>query len=176
MKTEIRKTETADIPEVMVLFDRARKTMATLGIDQWQDGYPYVSNVETDVALGESYVVTRDGRVVATFVFMEREEPTYKTIDGAWRSDKPYAAIHRITVSPDARRTAEKCDAKSVSTEIMEFVKDKAARDGFDGGIRVDTHEGNIPMRKMLEKNGFVLCGVIYLESGAPRVAYQFLP
>lgn len=97
MKTEIRKTETADIPEVMALFDRARKTMATLGIDQWQDGYPYVSNVETDVSLGESYVVTRNGGIIATFVFMEREEPTYKTIDGAWRSDKPYAAIHRIT-------------------------------------------------------------------------------
>ena len=100
MKTEIRKTETADIPEVMALFDRARKTMATLGIDQWQDGYPYVSNVETDVSLGESYVVTRNGGIIATFVFMEREEPTYKTIDGAWRSDKPYADIHRITVSP----------------------------------------------------------------------------
>lgn len=31
-------------------------------------------------------------------------------------------------------------------------------------------------MRKMLEKQGFVYCGVIWLESGAERVAYQYLP
>ena len=58
----------------------------------------------------------------------------------------------------------------------MDFVKAKAAADGFSGGIRVDTHEGNIPMRKMLEKQGFVYCGVIHLADGSPRVAYQYLP
>mgnify|MGYP000962260682 CR=1 FL=1 len=158
-KLVFRRARPADAARIMEIIRQAQAQMRALGSLQWQDGYPYVRNVETDVSLGESYVVTRNGGIIATFVFMEREEPTYKTIDGAWRSDKPYAAIHRITVSPDARRTAEKCDAKSVSTEIMEFVKDKAARDGFDGGIRVDTHEGNIPMRKMLEKNGFVLYG-----------------
>ena len=28
-------------------------------------------------------------------------------------------------------------------------------------------------MRRMLEKNGFVYCGIIYLESGDERVAYE---
>ncbi len=177
MKTEIRHTQTADIPYVMALFEKARQTMAALGIDQWQNGYPFINNVEEDIAAGESYVVVQDEKIIATFVFMERDEPTYAVIDGAWRSASPYAAIHRITVSPDVRRSAQKeGGAKSISTEIMDFVKAKAAADGFSGGIRVDTHEGNIPMRKMLEKQGFVYCGVIHLADGSPRVAYQYLP
>ena len=37
---EIRKTDIADIDAVMPIFDEARTTIATLGIDQWQNGYP----------------------------------------------------------------------------------------------------------------------------------------
>ena len=158
MITEIRKTAYADIPAVMTLFDKARQTMAALGIDQWQDGYPFESNIRADVSHGESYVVLCDGHIAATFMCMTR-------------------TVHRITVSPDARRSAHSADGgKSISAEIMDFVKAKAARENLTGGIRIDTHTGNVPMRKMLEKQGFVYCGVIWLESGAERVAYQYLP
>ena len=39
--------------------------------------------------------------------------------------------------------------------------------------IRVDTHEDNIGMQKLLEKCGFEKCGIIHLENGDPRVAYE---
>jgi RimJ/RimL family protein N-acetyltransferase len=39
--------------------------------------------------------------------------------------------------------------------------------------LRIDTHRGNVVMRRMLEKNGFRFCGVIYLENGDERVAYE---
>ena len=39
--------------------------------------------------------------------------------------------------------------------------------------IRIDTHKDNIPMQKMLEKNGFLQCGTIRLSDGSPRLAYQ---
>ena len=68
MITEIRKTAYADIPAVMTLFDKARRTMATLGIDQWQDGYPFESDIRIDVSRGESYVVLRDGHIAATIM------------------------------------------------------------------------------------------------------------
>lgn len=41
--------------------------------------------------------------------------------------------------------------------------------------LRCDTHRGNTVMRHTLEKNGYVLCGVIYLRDGAERVAYEKL-
>ena len=41
------------------------------------------------------------------------------------------------------------------------------------GNLRIDTHEKNIPMQRCLAKNGFARCGIIYLEDGDPRIAYQ---
>jgi RimJ/RimL family protein N-acetyltransferase len=39
--------------------------------------------------------------------------------------------------------------------------------------IRIDTHRDNAIMQHLLEKNGFVKCGIIYVEDGSPRIAYQ---
>ena len=39
--------------------------------------------------------------------------------------------------------------------------------------LRIDTHRQNIPMQNSLVKNGFRYCGIIYLESGDERIAYQ---
>ncbi len=36
----IRKAEPADTEALLALFAEARGTIAALGIDQWQDGYP----------------------------------------------------------------------------------------------------------------------------------------
>ena len=39
--------------------------------------------------------------------------------------------------------------------------------------IRVDTHEANLPMQRLLEKNGFVKCGKIQVADGTERIAFQ---
>lgn len=176
----IRKSEIADIEQIMQLFDMARKTMATLGIDQWQDGYPYKENILTDIENDESYVVTdENGDICATFMLMKRNESTYEKIyDGAWvtQNDVPYATIHRITVSPEMRASAtENKETKPISRIIIDYAKDFVKENNLVGGIKIDTHEGNIAMRKMLEKNGFVYCGVILLTDGQKRVAYQLV-
>ena len=45
--------------------------------------------------------------------------------------------------------------------------------------IRIDTHEGNLPMQRALEKSGFARCGTIFLKGGAedgdPRIAFEKL-
>lgn len=164
----------------MNLFDMARKTMATLGIDQWQDGYPYKENIMEDIRNDESYVVTgQNGVILATFMLMKRNESTYDRIyDGAWLTEKEvqYATIHRITVLPESRASAVSGkEEKPISRIIIEYAKDFVKEHNLSGGIKIDTHEGNIAMRKMLEKNGFVYCGVILLADGQKRVAYQLL-
>lgn len=180
MNINIRLTTLADCTAVMSLFDAARRTMAGLGIDQWQNGYPFLSDIEADIAAGESYVATENGRIIGTFMLMKRAEPTYATVyDGNWLTpaEIPYATVHRITVAPDCRASARGKDKSgSVSAQMMAFIKDYALRAELGGGVKVDTHEGNIAMRRMLEKQGFIHCGVILLADGQKRVAYQWLP
>ena len=39
--------------------------------------------------------------------------------------------------------------------------------------VRADTHADNKIMQHLLEENGFTKCGIIHVEDGTPRIAYQ---
>ena len=167
---EIRKSTKHDLGDLLSLFDEARSTIATLGINQWQNGYPSREVVEEDIALARSYTVTDEGGALCgTFVLIEDGEPTYdKIFDGHWQTgddSRNYVAIHRVAVSVRMR-------GKGISTAIIDHAAARARELGR-ASLRIDTHHGNVVMRRMLEKHGFAYCGVIYLESGDARVAYE---
>lgn len=162
---KIRKSSVSDINNLLEIFDEARKTIATLGIDQWQNGYPSFDVVREDISLSRSYAVEIDGSVCGTFVMMENE-PTYdKIYEGEWLGNEDYIAIHRVAISVKNR-------GSGISTAIINYASDYAKSLGR-ASLRIDTHSGNKVMRRMLEKNGFIHCGTIYLENGDPRVAYE---
>ena len=166
----IRHTTNADLDALVSLFAEARGTIAALGIDQWQNGYPSREVIAEDIALGRSYALTEeDGSLIATFVLMEHE-PTYDRIEGgAWLTGdgRNYVAMHRVAVAVRRR-------GQGVPDRIVHFAREHARALGCRS-VRIDTHEGNAVMRRMLEKRGFCHCGTIYLSDGAPRVAYESL-
>lgn len=160
----IRPSQPDDIPVLMSIFHEAQRTIAALGIDQWQNGYPSEHVVCEDIALGRSYVVEQQGTICGTFVLAEAE-PTYDQIfEGQWQGDD-YVAIHRVAVPVACRGTG-------VSDAIMGYAE-SYAKSLSRSTLRIDTHCGNLPMRRMLQKQGFVYRGVIYLADGALRIAYE---
>lgn len=164
----IRTASSHDIPALDALFAEARMTIAALGIDQWQNGYPSLAVIGEDVSLGRACVIDVEGCVVGTFVLITDGEPTYDRIyDGAWRTGDgdDYVAIHRVAVSVKRR-------GSGISTAILDYAQE-VARQLSRSSLRIDTHRGNVVMRRMLEKHGFVHCGSIYLENGDHRVAYE---
>ena len=167
--TVIRKTETKDLDSIMSIFSEARKTIALLGIDQWQNGYPSRPVIEEDVKREQSYSVLSDGKIVATFALLLHGEPTYDEIfEGNWLTGDEkghYIAIHRVAIAISSR-------GSGISGKIIDFAADIARFLGKKS-LRIDTHEGNVVMRRMLEKNSFVHCGTIYLQDGNKRVAYE---
>ena len=165
----IRKSKASDIENIMPIFEEARKTIAALGINQWQNGYPSRDVIKSDIEKGESYAVEIAGNIVGSFVMIKSGEPTYdKIYRGEWKSgneSREYLTVHRVARSVSSRGTG-------VSGEIIKFAEAFAKENGKNS-IRIDTHEGNVVMRRMLEKQGFSYCGIIYLESGEERVAYE---
>ena len=166
---EIRKAKDTDFESMIALFDEARRTIATLGINQWQNGEPAPDVVREDIALGQSRVIIENGALAGTFALMNESEPLYdKIYDGEWKTgndNRNYQAIHRVAVAVSMR-------GKGVSTAIIDYAAEHARELGRVS-LRIDTHEGNVVMRRMLEKHGFLLCGVIHLKNGDPRVAYE---
>lgn len=166
----VRRAKRRDLPMIMPIFEEARATMAALGIDQWQNGYPERRVIEQDIGRNESYVLTIDHLIVASFSLLFREEPTYHNIyDGTWLSapDAHYGVLHRVAVSAASRR-------RGLAGWIIDYAVEQC-RNRKLTSLRIDTHEGNTPMRRMLKKNGFAYCGIIYLETGESRVAYEKL-
>lgn len=164
----IRHAEKKDIDRIMQIIADARESIGRLGIDQWQYGYPTRDTVKEDISLSRSFVAVDESGVCATFALMLHGEPTYKKIFcGAWLGEGDYIALHRIAIDSAHR-------GRGIAEEIVKFLSVYAIENGYSS-IRVDTHSGNAPMRRMLERNGFEYCGTIHLLDGQPRVAYEKL-
>ena len=158
---KIRKTTLDDLDAVMKVYAEGREIMVECGnLDQWPEGYPHREIIGKDIAAGNSYVCVTLDEILAVFYLSTEPEKTYNVIDGAWLNDEPYGVIHRI-----ARIKSEK--AKGVG----KFCLDWSFRQTKN--IRIDTHEDNAPMRKLLEELGYVYCGIIWIETGAKRMAFQ---
>ena len=153
----------------MPIFEEARATISALGIDQWQNGYPNREVISEDIKKAQSYCVSVDGEISGTFALIRNGEPTYnKIFDGEWLTGndrESYFAIHRVAISV-------KCRGKGISTAIINYCAEEVKK-AHKKSLRIDTHKGNIVMRKMLEKHEFTHCGTIYLESDDERVAYE---
>ena len=106
--------------------------------------------------------------IIATLALSFNGEVTYNKIyQGEWLSNEEYAVIHRIAVENDLK-------GNGISSYLIECIK-KIALDLNVHSIKVDTHEDNISMQRLLEKNDFKYCGIIYLEDGNKRIAFEKL-
>ncbi|MGL4337191.1 MAG: GNAT family N-acetyltransferase [Turicibacter sp.] len=165
---ELRKSDINDVARIMEIITEAQVYFKENGVDQWQNNYPNVEVIRQDIMNDESYVLVDKGQIVATAVISFVNDANYDVIyDGEWLSCEEYVVVHRIAVD-------NKFKGKGVSAQIIARVEEQClARDVHS--IKVDTHEDNTSMQKLLIKNKFNYCGVIYLSDGSKRVAFEKL-
>ena len=162
------KTSKKNLDQIMKIIEEAQEFLAIQNIDQWQDGYPNKEVVLRDIKNNDSYVITtKDSILIGTAMFSIKKEPTYKTIEGQWvtKSDTKYGVIHRMAISNNFRK-------KGVAKFIFEQCEQQLVQNNIKS-MRIDTHEDNLAMQGLLKKLMYVYCGVIYLENGDKRLAYE---
>lgn len=163
---EFRKTVETDINNIMDIIKQAQAYFKQQRINQWQNNYPNVETISNDIAQEHSYVLLKDNKIVATSAVSFDGEKTYDTIyEGEWISNNKYAVIHRIAVDNTYK-------GLGLSSQIVSHVEELCLNKGIHS-IKVDTHEENISMQKLLKKNEFKYCGVIYLEDSSKRIAFE---
>ncbi|HJD30704.1 MAG TPA: N-acetyltransferase [Candidatus Eisenbergiella stercorigallinarum] len=150
-----------DLPELLALYERARAFMAANGNPtQWGTSSPPRRVLEEDIRKKQLFICERNRGVCGAFALVFGDDPTYARIEGgAWRSDSPYGTIHRIAGKETERGIFEEC---------LSWCRQQT------GHIRIDTHEKNAVMRHLIEKNGFIRCGIIHVADGSPRIAYEW--
>ena len=160
----VRTATENDLPRILEIYAIARDFMRANGnSSQWGDGYPGKELLSDDIAQGHLYCIVDEGDSACpcgVFALIDGDDPTYdKIFEGAWKSSTPYATVHRI--ASDGTRSG-------LFAAAIQY-----ARTRFDH-LRIDTHRDNLPMQRCIEKQGFEYCGIIYIEDGTPRLAYEW--
>ncbi len=156
---EIRNATTADLEEILAIYERARGYMRETGNpDQWKSTYPSPEIIKSDINDGNLYLLTDEDGIEGVFVYINGSDPTYDYIEGSWLNDAPYCAVHRV---------ASAGRKKGILSAVMDYAFSRT------DNVKIDTHRDNAVMQHQLEKYGFLPCGIIYLENGESRIAYQ---
>lgn len=157
-----------DLSSMMDIVRQAQSSLKLLGVDQWQNGYPAPEVISRDIENGYAYVLVDNDRIVAMESIIFDYEPTYDRIyDGEWLSNRRFVVVHRMAVDNTLKKGG-------IASLLLKKAEEMALEKGI-ASFKVDTHENNVPMRRTLEKNGFVYCGRIFLADGNPRVGYEKL-
>lgn len=156
----VRTAAPQDEARILEIYKIARETMkATGNPTQWGDTYPPDALIRADIQTGRCHVVCEGNAVIGVFALCEGRDPNYAAIEnGAWLSDAPYAALHRVA-------------GDSAYHGVFRAMTAYAQTLGCD--LRIDTHADNRIMQKLIERSGFTKCGTVHMEDGTPRIAYQ---
>ncbi len=161
-----RKAEEADVYNIMNIIKQAQDYFKENGINQWQNNYPNSDTIKNDIKNNNSYVLTDNERIVGTVAAVFTGEKTYDIIyEGQWLSNSDYVTIHRIAVDSTLK-------GQGLSTVIINYIEEMSIKKGIKS-IKVDTHRDNTSMQRLLEKNGFQYCGIIYLKDKSERLAFE---
>ena len=153
----IRLATQADMEEVLEIYAHARRFMSENGNPtQWGQYHPARDILDKDILLKRLYVVENAEHLCGVFMFEVGNDPTYAHIEGSWRSTRPYGVIHRIAGV-----------GGGVFAAALEYCN------GIIDHLRIDTHADNKPMQHVVEKYGFSKRGIIYVDDGTPRIAYD---
>lgn len=154
----IRKAHIQELDKIMDIYHNAQAFMAENGNpDQWGKVHPPRELVES--TMDDTYVCLEGEDIACVFFYSYGNDPTYDIIyDGQWTSDNPYGVVHRIASSRIVKGAAKFC---------LNWAYSQC------GNLRIDTHRDNLPMQSLLKGLGFEYCGIIHLENGDERLAFQ---
>ena len=152
----IRLANTSDTNRIFEIYEYARAYMKAHGNpNQWGDNRPEKSLTKDDIKNQRCYVMEDEGHIFACFVFTIGFEKEY---EAKFPSNDKYGVIHRVASDGSKRGIVE---------QIVDFAKGKVNL------LRIDTHEDNKIMQKVIERQNFKRLGIIYLEDKSPRILYE---
>ena len=152
----IRLANTSDTNRIFEIYEYARAYMKAHGNpNQWGDNRPEKSLTKDDIKNQRCYVMEDEGHIFACFVFTIGFEKEY---EAKFPSNDKYGVIHRVARDGSKRGIVE---------QIVDFAKGKVNL------LRIDTHEDNKIMQKVIERQNFKRLGIIYLEDKSARILYE---
>ncbi len=149
--------------DVMRVFTQARLAQRRAGFRQWEDGYPSIDVLKSDIDRAIGFILDDNGKT-AGYIAIAAYDDEYNRHPELWDVGKDYAVFHRIALSDDYR-------GKKLSGILFDLAESHALRTGA-AFVRIDTGLENKPMQHILSKRGYInlgRCDFIWGE----RLAYE---
>lgn len=147
---KLRKATFTDIDDVMQIFSQARLAQRIAGFRQWEDGYPSIALLESDIHNSIGFVLVDEDKVVG-YVAITTYDEEYNRHPELWNIEKSYVAFHRIALADDYR-------GKGMSGRLFDFAESESRQIGADF-VRIDTGIENKPMQHILGKRHYRYIG-----------------
>lgn len=161
----LRKAKPDEVELCYQCIEDARAYHKSMGFEQWHPDYPTQLTIHDDIAQNIGYAFVNEQGIIGYCCIIIGDEPAYRKIEGAWKTDRPYAVVHRMAFSRKAR-------GGGLSKEAIRLIKELCLSNHISA-IRVDTQDENRVMQHILDREGFEYCGLIQFDGG-PKLAYEW--
>lgn len=154
---EFRLAAMSDKDKIFQIFKAAISYMDSQNIPQWDEVYPAVRDIESDILKQEMYVLVKEDKIIAAIALNEVQDDGYET--GAWTfTEGKVAVIHRLCVDPAFQN-------QGMAKKTMSFAEDILRKKGYSI-IRLDAYSLNPYALKLYEKLGFRKVSALFFRMG----------
>ena len=156
-----------DIPTVIEIIDQGKAYFRSHGIEQWQREYPNATSIEKDIQDKTGYVLAEEKRKIIAYVSASFiPDDHYQYISGKWlTTGNNFCTVHRLAIDNHKK-------GSGVAAVLLKHIENICIEKKVPS-IKVDTHVDNLPMKRFLEKNGFIFCGTVINTWDEERIVYE---
>ena len=167
---EFQQATLQDLPQLAKIMSEAIHLLQIQGSPQWQDGYgPTTEKLTADIKNKATYVLRTDTNEIAgTIALITGIDPAYTEIsEGDWlKTNSAYLSFHRVAIN-------QKFTGQKIAQQLIEHAIVESRKKGFRD-LRIDTHELNHAMQKVINQTGFFYRGIVLFPiPNGTRLAYQ---
>ena len=157
--------ELSEASKVFELTSNCAKKLLENGIQQWDNTYPSLEIITSDIASKSVQGIYLQTRLLGIYVLDQNQSPEYASV--AWKyNEKPICVIHRMAVDPNSQGIG-------LGIKLLKHAEEKAKKLGYQS-IRLDAFKGNKPLLRFYEKRGYQAVGEIPLEyTSGPFICFE---
>ena len=158
-----------DEQEIIAMTKLCAADLITKGISQWDENYPDLNTIQTDIHRGELFKYVLDDSIVGIVVLNESQDPEYNELNWITPVHSRNLVVHRLAVHPEHQ-------GKGIARKLMDFAEKKAKHDGYDS-IRLDTFSQNKRNQKFYDNRSYQRTGEVYLSyrDDFPYIGYELI-
>ncbi len=158
-----------ELEAILALTRACGKHMRDNGIDQWDENYPDLDRLSTDIQTATLFAYRESGVVLGIIVLNEIQDPEYSEISWSTKETDRNIVVHRLAVSPEHQ-------GKGIARKLMDFAENWARNQNY-AAIRLDTFSQNPRNLRFYTNRGYTDLGPVYLsyKKTHPYFCYELL-